>query len=124
VYDTSFVKIQTAVADIVALDLRGRVHDGPMGKIGHKGDHEVGGGVRIHNHKPITRLLHLAEGTVWGNRLESVWGSRRLTRGRERTCEFPGPHPQVVVLPCLISESEETEKDECAKNGAPSGGFK
>jgi len=68
--------------------------------------------------------LHLAEGTVLGNILESVRGRRRLTRGRESTWEFEEPHPQAVVLPRLISEPEEPEEDKRAKNGTPSAGLK
>jgi len=86
VQHTSLVEIQSVVANIVVLNLRRRVRDG------HKGDHEVGGGARVHNKKPTIHthakkptarlyMLHLAKGTVRRNRLESVWGRWRLTRG-------------------------------------------
>ena len=65
----------------------------------------------------------MAEGTVLGGILEGVWSRRRLTRGRESTWESEEPHPQAVVLPCLIGESEESEENKCTKNGTPPSGL-
>ena len=35
-----------------------------------------------------------------------------------------GRRQKAVVLPCFVSQSEETEEDKCTKDGGPSGGLK
>lgn len=47
-----------------------------------------------------------------------------LARGRERSWESDESHPQAVVLLRLLGESEETEEDDCTKNGSPSSDLK